>query len=1303
MTSFAARSYLCIILSVFALGPLSGPAFAQLGVDAQQLVRLTLDETSGAVAYDVSGSGRHAVVGADVLLGRTGILGRSGETTAPGGSAGTSADGLTLADFSPTDSYTELSAAIWYQLSPGAHGGYLFHWGGTYEARNAVSVFLNVGAPTGIRVRVHDGADSTSSLLVIPPGYDDTRWHHFALTKGPDGISLYFDGKPVGGSTAMGRGAIAPAIGAALGMNESGKYGVTARLDDFRLWPRRLSAADVAGLYAAGSNGAIKVSLEPAGARAAGAAWRLASGPDTAWHASGETTAQLPPGTYQVQLADLPDWGRPPAPAPVVVVNSLQSLEATYSGLASQSPRLHWSLDEAAGQLAADGSGHQNHGVYGANVLLGQSGLVDGGIRTRGAGTLAHTPADALSLPGLLAGLPLSELSVALWYRLPEGAHDGYLFSWGGSNNQPDHVSAYLDAGTGLRIRVHPAGDTSSFLALAPAGFDDAAWHHLAVVKSGAAVAVYFDGALAKTGAANHPLLTTNGLFRVGANEVGAFGVDATFDEVLVYNRALPAAEVGQLQAAPANGRLQVNLGPAGATLLGPRWRLAAGPDTAWHASGETISVPRGVYPVETEAVSKWQRPTATVTVRPVDTTFASLAYTPAPVTPLAHLPFEEAAGTVAADVSGAGRHGIYGSRVARGLAGIAGVSAQTAGLGASSGNLVDGVRVPALATLATYSEATVSLWYRLPAEPHDGYLFGWGGTNTAANSISVYMDEGAGGGLRVRVHAAGETSSSILASPAGFDDTAWHHLVVVKEPTGSRTYLDGQQVHSSAMGGGTFKPGLGFFLGMNQVGTFGVEASFDELKVYDQALTPEQVQVLYGPGAPPAAFGGDYLDTAGIEAALYAAQAAHPELVEVVDFGDSYVKTQGGLTTPGGDALAGHDLLVAKVGRGGGPRPLLILTGCLHAREIATPELVLRFLDWLIEGDGVDPDATWLLDHHQIWLAPLINPDGHDLVEAGSLDQHGARPFRWRKNARPYTGCAWPATDNGNSSGVDLNRNFPFGWGTSGDRAGSSSRCDPYYRGPAPASEPETQAMMSLISSLIPDQRGPGMLDPAPDDATGIFIQLHSPYRVVAWPWSDSASPAPNAADLAAIGNQLAAYGNYDAGQVRTELYEMTGTAEGWVYGELGAAAFLMEVGEGLMPAYGRVDNVLWPEIRESLVYAAKIARTPYLLARGPLVSLAVASAEAGGAGDIAVAAKARDAQGDPVVEAEVYLDLPPWEPGAVAYVLDPQDGAFGQNQEQLQGHLAGAAPGRHLLYLRARDAAGNWGPVTGAFVDLP
>ncbi|MCH7516305.1 MAG: hypothetical protein IIB08_04130, partial [Bacteroidetes bacterium] len=57
-----------------------------------------------------------------------------------------------------------------------------------------------------------------------------------------------------------------------------------------------------------------------------------------------------------------------------------------------------------------------------------------------------------------------------------------------------------------------------------------------------------------------------------------------------------------------------------------------------------------------------------------------------------------------------------------------------------------------------------------------------------------------------------------------------------------------------------------------------------------------------------------------------------------------------------------------------------------------------------------------------------------------------------WRKNRR----------DNGGSFGVDLNRNFGYKWGY--DNSGSSPEpTSNTYRGPAPFSEPESQAVSDL------------------------------------------------------------------------------------------------------------------------------------------------------------------------------------------------------------------------------------------------
>ncbi len=72
-------------------------------------------------------------------------------------------------------------------------------------------------------------------------------------------------------------------------------------------------------------------------------------------------------------------------------------------------------------------------------------------------------------------------------------------------------------------------------------------------------------------------------------------------------------------------------------------------------------------------------------------------------------------------------------------------------------------------------------------------------------------------------------------------------------------------------------------------------------------------------------------------------------------------------------------------------------------------------------------------------------------------------------------------------------------------------------------------------------------------------------------------------------------------------------------------------------------------------------------------------------------------------IAAAEVYLDTPPWQ-GGLPITLTARDGAYDQVKETVIGSLtAPTATGRHTLYARGRDADGNWGPVTAAwlFVD--
>jgi murein tripeptide amidase MpaA len=125
------------------------------------------------------------------------------------------------------------------------------------------------------------------------------------------------------------------------------------------------------------------------------------------------------------------------------------------------------------------------------------------------------------------------------------------------------------------------------------------------------------------------------------------------------------------------------------------------------------------------------------------------------------------------------------------------------------------------------------------------------------------------------------------------------------------------------------------------------------------------------------------------------------------------------------------------------------------HAREPAAMAVTIYYMYWLLENYGVKPEATYLVDNREIFFIPVVNPDGYVYNQTTNPSGGGM----WRKNRK----------DNPGSScfGVDLNRNYSFGWG---DPNGSSGDpCDNTYRGPTPFSEPETRAVRDLILAVSP------------------------------------------------------------------------------------------------------------------------------------------------------------------------------------------------------------------------------------------
>ena len=429
--------------------------------------------------------------------------------------------------------------------------------------------------------------------------------------------------------------------------------------------------------------------------------------------------------------------------------------------------------------------------------------------------------------------------------------------------------------------------------------------------------------------------------------------------------------------------------------------------------------------------------------------------------------------------------------------------------------------------------------------------------------------------------------------------------------------------------------------------------------------------------------------------AAAEAFVAARPALATWIDIGDSWEKTQG---------AGGHDLRVLKLTNSavGGAKPKLFVNSAIHAREYTTAPLVLEFARWLVNGHGTVADATWILDHHEVHLMLHTNPDGRKKAETG---------LSWRKNTN-NAHCA-----NTNTRGVDLNRNFTSTWNSTAGQGSSGDACNLTYRGPSAGSEPEVQALQAYVRGLWPDRRGPAQGDAAPSDTSGIHLDMHSYSQLVLWPWGTTATPAPNGTALQTLGRRFAWFNGYTP-QQSIGLYPTDGTSDAVSYGELGVAAFTIELGTAFFESCTTYTNTIKPNNLPALIYAAKVVRTPYLTPAGPDVTALALGSDASGAGVLAgtavtLAASATDTRFNnsngteatqAIAGAEYTVDVPPWDAAATPVALGASDGGFNASTEGVAGTVAtaGLAVGRHIVYVRARDASGAWGPVTAAFVNI-
>lgn len=270
--------------------------------------------------------------------------------------------------------------------------------------------------------------------------------------------------------------------------------------------------------------------------------------------------------------------------------------------------------------------------------------------------------------------------------------------------------------------------------------------------------------------------------------------------------------------------------------------------------------------------------------------------------------------------------------------------------------------------------------------------------------------------------------------------------------------------------------------------------------------------------------------------------------------------------------------------------RPGIMLVGAHHAREWIAMEVPYLIAKHLLEQHGVDAALTAAINTREITIVPCLNPDG--LEHSRSSDRY------WRKNMRD---------NNGNGifgeygDGVDLNRNYRHGFGGIGSSGLTTSET---YRGPAPLSEPETQALDALFKQRPYD----------------ISISYHSYGQLILYPWGNTHTDAPDVALLHALAEAMAntmfsVYNVQYVPQRGSYLYFASGVCEDHLYAFHDVAAFNVELRpKGFPPGFELPAAQILPTFEENMpamAYALSLeadvaVRDAYATSTSPLIVVA-------------------------------------------------------------------------------------------------
>lgn len=248
------------------------------------------------------------------------------------------------------------------------------------------------------------------------------------------------------------------------------------------------------------------------------------------------------------------------------------------------------------------------------------------------------------------------------------------------------------------------------------------------------------------------------------------------------------------------------------------------------------------------------------------------------------------------------------------------------------------------------------------------------------------------------------------------------------------------------------------------------------------------------------------------------------------------------------GKSVLKRSIPYIKIGTG---KKQVLYNSAIHANEWITALLSIKFIEkfsknYVVDGKILGYKARELFEQCSLYVIPMMNPDGIDLV-TGFFEKNNEIYNQANNISKSYKKIPFTRGWKANINGIDLNLQFPANWEKARNikyKEGFTMPAPRDYVGEAPVSQPESVALYNFTNN----------------NNFRLTISFHSQGKVIYWKYLDYLPE--NSLEIAQKFSKVSGY-KLD----NTPLRSSFAGYRDWFIQNFNRPGFTIEVGEGENP----------------------------------------------------------------------------------------------------------------------------------------